>query len=297
MPLDPRAAMRARDAVPGIPRDAEGPVFREPWEAQAFAMTLALHERGLFTWPEWAAALARRDQARAGRRRSRHRRDLLPALAGRARAARRREGRDRRRDTLQRYRDAWDHAADRTPHGEPIELRARISAKHPSCARSPCSRSARRRRKAITSAAAASIRAAEASLRRVRLGETIGQPARSDRKRGDDCHRDGGAEPHEEGRRNAGPEYPLRQGEHEHQDRAGAGPQTDRDDRGEPAPAKPAGQILRLRRVRMAPGGRVVLMVVMVMMIVAVIVVMVAMIVLMVRSALCRATSAGTRGP
>ena len=44
--------------MPGIPRDADGPVFREPWEAQAFAMTLALHERGLFTWPEWAAALA-----------------------------------------------------------------------------------------------------------------------------------------------------------------------------------------------------------------------------------------------
>ena len=44
--------------MPSIPRDADGPVFREPWEAQAFAMTLALHERGLFTWPEWAAALA-----------------------------------------------------------------------------------------------------------------------------------------------------------------------------------------------------------------------------------------------
>ena len=42
----------------GLPRDAEGPVFREPWEAQAFAMALALHERGLFTWPEWAAMLA-----------------------------------------------------------------------------------------------------------------------------------------------------------------------------------------------------------------------------------------------
>ncbi len=44
--------------MPSIPRDADGPVFREPWEAQAFAMTLALHERGLFTWSEWAAALA-----------------------------------------------------------------------------------------------------------------------------------------------------------------------------------------------------------------------------------------------
>ena len=52
----PAAARHAE--VPSIPHDADGPVFREPWEAQAFAMTLALHERGLFTWPEWAAALA-----------------------------------------------------------------------------------------------------------------------------------------------------------------------------------------------------------------------------------------------
>jgi len=58
MAMDPQAAMRAAVAVPGVPRDADGPVFREPWEAQAFAMTLALHERGVFTWPEWAAALA-----------------------------------------------------------------------------------------------------------------------------------------------------------------------------------------------------------------------------------------------
>ena len=56
--IDPAAARRATDAVPSIPRDSEGPVFREPWEAQAFAMALALHERGLFTWPEWAATLA-----------------------------------------------------------------------------------------------------------------------------------------------------------------------------------------------------------------------------------------------
>src|ERR671912_555429 len=46
--------------APGMPRDDDGPVFRAPWEAQAFAMTLALHERGLFSWPEWATALAAR---------------------------------------------------------------------------------------------------------------------------------------------------------------------------------------------------------------------------------------------
>ena len=52
--MDAAAAARA---VPSIPCDAEGPVFREPWEAQAFAMALALHERGVFTWTEWAETL------------------------------------------------------------------------------------------------------------------------------------------------------------------------------------------------------------------------------------------------
>ena len=46
------------DLLPKIPRDAEGPVFREPWEAQAFAMAVKLHEAGLFTWTEWARTLA-----------------------------------------------------------------------------------------------------------------------------------------------------------------------------------------------------------------------------------------------
>jgi nitrile hydratase accessory protein len=45
--------------LPGIPLDAGSPVFKEPWEARAFAMTLALHERGVFTWPQWADALSR----------------------------------------------------------------------------------------------------------------------------------------------------------------------------------------------------------------------------------------------
>ncbi len=44
--------------LPGFPSDSEGPVFQEPWEAKAFAMVLELHERGLFTWTEWAEALA-----------------------------------------------------------------------------------------------------------------------------------------------------------------------------------------------------------------------------------------------
>jgi nitrile hydratase accessory protein len=54
---DTDAARQALDAVPSIPRDAEGPVFREPWEAQAFALVLGLYRHGLFTWKEWTEAL------------------------------------------------------------------------------------------------------------------------------------------------------------------------------------------------------------------------------------------------
>ena len=50
-------ARHALEAVPSIPRDAEGPVFREPWEAQSFAITLGLYDQGLFSWKEWTAAL------------------------------------------------------------------------------------------------------------------------------------------------------------------------------------------------------------------------------------------------
>ena len=45
------------DDIAGMPRDADGPVFGAPWQAQAFALTLSLHERGAFTWKEWAATL------------------------------------------------------------------------------------------------------------------------------------------------------------------------------------------------------------------------------------------------
>jgi nitrile hydratase accessory protein len=120
--MDPQAAMRAAVAVPGVPRDADGPVFREPWEAQAFAMTLALHERGVFTWPEWAAALA--DQiklaqaagdADSGDTYYQHWLATLETLVAAKGVA--------PTDMLHQYRDAWDHAADRTPHGSPIELK------------------------------------------------------------------------------------------------------------------------------------------------------------------------------
>ena len=121
--IDPAAAKRAAQSVPSIPCDAEGPVFREPWEAQAFAMTLALHERKLFTWPEWAATLGaeiKKAQAAGdpdtGETYYHHWLRALERLVA--------EKGVTDATVLSRYYDAWDHAADRTPHGEPIELKA-----------------------------------------------------------------------------------------------------------------------------------------------------------------------------
>src|SRR5260221_5327164 len=54
-------------ALPALPRAGAEPVFKAPWEAQAFAMTLSLHARGVFTWSEWAGALARELAAAAAR--------------------------------------------------------------------------------------------------------------------------------------------------------------------------------------------------------------------------------------
>ena len=55
------------DTLPRLPRDAQGPVFREPWEAQAFAMCLALYERGLFTLGRMGRCPEPPDPAGAGR--------------------------------------------------------------------------------------------------------------------------------------------------------------------------------------------------------------------------------------
>ena len=122
MPLDPRSAMKAAISIPGVPRDADGPVFREPWEAQAFAMTLALYERGLFTWPEWAATLAEEiKQAQAGGDPDTGETYYRHWLSALERMVAHKGVTDPA--TLKRYHDAWDRAGDRTPHGQPIELR------------------------------------------------------------------------------------------------------------------------------------------------------------------------------
>jgi nitrile hydratase accessory protein len=123
----PRDATDPRDRhdlgdLPGLPLDPQGgPVFREPWQAQAFAMAVRLHEAGHFTWTEWAAALA--DQIQRAQRAGDP--DLgdtyylhwlaaleqLVAAKGLVNT-----------DELARRKEQWAEAARTTPHGAPIEL-------------------------------------------------------------------------------------------------------------------------------------------------------------------------------
>jgi len=116
--IDPSADLAA---LPDLPCDAEGPVFREPWEAQAFALTLRLHEQGAFTWTEWATALSveiKRAQAAGdpdtGETYYRHWLAALERLALSKRLVNRSE--------LEARREAWDRAVRATPHGQPISL-------------------------------------------------------------------------------------------------------------------------------------------------------------------------------
>ena len=109
----------ALTALPGLPRDSDGPVFAEPWHAQAFAMTVELNARGVFTWSEWADILGA-EIAAMGTDASGEdayysawlkalevvldRKDVVPESERADRQA------------------AWDRAARATPHGQPIEL-------------------------------------------------------------------------------------------------------------------------------------------------------------------------------
>lgn len=109
------------DALPALPRDEGGPIFKAPWEAQAFAMTLSLHSAGIFSWREWADALAAELSAAAangepddGSHYYEHWLAALEKLVA-----------DKSvvpvQELEQRVID-WDAAARATPHGKPVEL-------------------------------------------------------------------------------------------------------------------------------------------------------------------------------
>jgi nitrile hydratase accessory protein len=112
------------EALPAIPRDDAGPVFRAPWEAQAFAMAVTLHECGYFTWKEWAQRLA--DEIAAAKTRGEH--DDGTRYYYFWLAALEKLVADKRlvlADELAARKDDWDRAARATPHGKPIELPGR----------------------------------------------------------------------------------------------------------------------------------------------------------------------------
>ena len=121
--IDPESARRAAEAVPGIPRDANGPVFRAPWEAHAFAMAIALYQKGLFAWTEWAAMLGeeiKKTQAAGdpdtGETYYLHWLATLERMVAEKGAT--------SIQALKQHYQAWENAMHRTPHGKPIELKS-----------------------------------------------------------------------------------------------------------------------------------------------------------------------------
>jgi nitrile hydratase accessory protein len=117
--------------LPQLPRDEGGPVFAEPWQAQAFALAVKLSEQGYFTWKEWAATLAAELEAASTRGEpddgSHYYDHWLAALEHLVQAKGLLD-----RAALDERKDAWADAYRHTPHGKPIELRARGSEGHQS---------------------------------------------------------------------------------------------------------------------------------------------------------------------
>jgi nitrile hydratase accessory protein len=115
--------------LPRLPRDTGGPVFAEPWEAQAFALAVRLSEQGHFTWKEWAAALARELKAAADRGEpddgSRYYQHWLAALERLVAS----KGLTNSAAMLAR-KEAWADAYRHTPHGKPVELGAGSRVEH-----------------------------------------------------------------------------------------------------------------------------------------------------------------------
>jgi nitrile hydratase accessory protein len=110
--------------LPRLPRDEGGPVFAEPWQAQAFAMAVRLSAQGHFTWKEWAAALAAELKAAADRGEpddgTRYYRHWLAALE---RLVTEKGLTDS--TSLADRKEAWADAYRHTPHGKPVVLRSK----------------------------------------------------------------------------------------------------------------------------------------------------------------------------
>ena len=108
---------------PYQPQDDQGPVFNEPWEAQAFALVLALHEKGLFSWQEWAAVLSEQIAlAQAGGDTDRGNTYYQHWLAALETISKQKKLSNE--DELMKRKSQWTAAYLNTPHGKPIELSA-----------------------------------------------------------------------------------------------------------------------------------------------------------------------------
>jgi len=108
-------------AMPGMPGGEGGPVFLEPWQAEAFALAVALNRQGVFTWSEWVEVFSgtlRDVPAQSGEsvEAAYYRRWLiaLETLAARKHLVSATEMVERK--------EAWRRAYLRTPHGHPVEL-------------------------------------------------------------------------------------------------------------------------------------------------------------------------------
>jgi len=120
-PPDPAPVFEALAELPRLPRDDGGPVFAEPWQAEAFALAVRLSAQGHFTWKEWATALADELKADAQPDRaddgSRYYHCWLTALERLVVAKRLTDA-----PALLARKEAWADAYRHTPHGEPVEL-------------------------------------------------------------------------------------------------------------------------------------------------------------------------------
>jgi len=127
-PIPPKENLAA---LPRLPQDDGGPVFSEPWQAQAFALAVKLSEQGHFTWKEWASALADELKAAANRGEpddgSRYYHHWLAALERLVTS----KGLSDTASLLAR-KEAWADAYRHTPHGKPVELAASsgVSERH-----------------------------------------------------------------------------------------------------------------------------------------------------------------------
>ena len=107
--------------LPQLPQDNDGPVFAEPWQAQAFALAVNLSKQGYFTWKEWASALAEELQAATDRGEpddgSHYYGHWLSALEHLVTAKGLTD-----RSALEGRKEAWAEAYRHTPHGKPVKL-------------------------------------------------------------------------------------------------------------------------------------------------------------------------------